>query len=64
MKSFATYIHETPQTIPTDQSPLDMIPPPVITMTRNSIRTYPNNINVALYYAKPIGKYFAVVFHT
>ena len=64
MMSFRTFIQEAHATLPLDQTPVETPPPALLTMTRESIRTFPNQTYVALYFAKSIKKYFAVVYHT
>lgn len=60
MKSFRQFVSE--QTATNELEPLTTIPPAMLTMSRISIRTYPG-MNVALYYAKPINRYFTVLYH-
>ncbi|MEY4526710.1 MAG: hypothetical protein RL768_429 [Nitrospirota bacterium] len=49
------------QTAVNDATPLEGMPPAMITMVRQSVRTYPT-VNVALYYAQQIRKYFTILY--
>jgi hypothetical protein len=50
---FMTEMHEKKQELPVD-------PPAVLVMKRKSIRQFPNNQRVALYYVDKIHKYVTV----
>lgn len=60
MKSFRQFVRE--QTATNELEPLTTQPPALITMYRVSVRTYPG-MNIALFYAKQINRYFTVLYH-
>jgi hypothetical protein len=43
-----------------NEAPIDGDPPPVLMLKRKSIRLYPDNTRVALYYNDKLDKYFSV----
>lgn len=59
-KDFKQSLQEQ-QTAVNDAAPLVGMPPALVTLTRQSVRTYPT-VNVALYYAKQINRYFTILY--
>jgi hypothetical protein len=55
-------LQEQVQQAVNDANPLEGLPPALVTMTRQSVRNYPK-MNVALYYAKQIRRYFTILYH-
>ena len=67
MMTFQKFIEsiqeQTHQTEVNDQLTFKGIPPPLISMTRQSIRQFTDGTSVALYWSHQIGRYFTIVFH-
>lgn len=62
-KAFKQKIQEqVQQTAVNDMAPLVGMPPAMLTLTRQSVRSYPIAVNVALYYAKAIDRYFTIFY--
>lgn len=65
-KAFKQKIQEqVQQTAVNDMAPLVGMPPAMLTLTRQSVRSYPTaprGANIALYYAKQVNRYFTILY--